>query len=87
MYSSNNNKIITIYVYVLYYICYMLYYIVDIAGLAILKVVLPRDKWQSKLMDTLLPTAIHPPTVINKFYKFIIIIIYYYYLFIYLILI
>jgi len=35
---------------------------VDIAGLAILKVVLPRDKWQSKLMDTLLPTAIHPPT-------------------------
>jgi len=35
---------------------------VDIAGLAILKVVLPRDKWQSKLMDNLLPNAIHPPT-------------------------
>jgi len=34
---------------------------VDIAGLAILKVILPRDKWQSKLMDNLLPTAIHPP--------------------------
>ncbi|ORY80188.1 hypothetical protein LY90DRAFT_698017, partial [Neocallimastix californiae] len=35
---------------------------VDIAGLAILKVVLPRNKWQSKLIDVLLPNIIHPPT-------------------------